>query len=338
MTKSLINDYPYNVINYPSNACKIDISEDSISYNQMGIDSVVQVANYQTVKKVVTELGLTLEPMEQSHNVYQKLLKSREADSKKRLLDSESPLIAEVIRLPKVNPKDKGFYITVIRNIPSLFDVATHHKKAKDSFCMVTFAGLHQPSNRINSDAMKIISKFLKRRAFKLHRIDIAIDTKDKQPINYGRLKEFKADLLPYSKHGVKLERTSLYINNVDHSNIDKVVYYDKYKKQCYKQGKEKIDESLKDWKRLEFTLTFDVTKDKSFTHYIDSTNFINDLDFIDDVAGKAGVKSYKSDYLIYKLNSLIDGMSHNPKKVVNTLIPQKKTILPPCHQRHLKK
>ena len=31
-------------------------------------------------------------------------------------------------------------------------------------------------------------------------------------------------------------------------------------------------------------------------------------------------------------------GMSPNPKKVVNTLIPQKKTILPPCHQRHLKK
>jgi len=31
-------------------------------------------------------------------------------------------------------------------------------------------------------------------------------------------------------------------------------------------------------------------------------------------------------------------GMSHNPKKVVNTLIPKKKTILPPCHQRHLKK
>jgi hypothetical protein len=203
MTKSLINDYPYNVINYPSNACKIDISEDSISYNQMGIDSVVQVANYQTVKKVVAGLGLTLEPMEQNHNVYQKLLKSREADSKKRLLDSESPLIVEVIRLPKVNPKDKGFYITVIRNIPSLFDVATHHKKAKDSFCLVTFAGLHQPTKKISSEAMQVISSFLKRKTFKVCRVDIAIDTYDHRPINKEAVKGFKSALMPFSKHGV---------------------------------------------------------------------------------------------------------------------------------------
>jgi len=308
---------PLNVINYPSNACEIDISEDSISYNQMGIDTIELVANYNTLIKMIDKNNLIIKKVDEVNADYKKALNGKTKEDKRRLTPNDFTPIVERVELPKVNPKDKGFYITVIRNIPSLFDVATHHKKAKDSFCMVTFAGLHQPSNRINSDAMKIISKFLKRRAFKLHRIDIAIDTKDKQPINYGRLKDFKADLMPYSNHGVKLERTSLYINNIDHSNIDKVVYYDKYKKQCYKQGKEKIDESLKDWKRLEFTLTFDVTQreNRGFRNYIDSTNFINDLDFIDDAAEKAGVKSYKNDYLIYQLNSLIDNRFMNNKE-----------------------
>ena len=312
---------PLNVFNYPSNASEIDILEDSISYNQMGIDTIELVAKYETLMNIVkrNHLNVTMLDKRQKHHkkALERVLKGRTTDNKTRLKEEDFKPIVERIELPKVKPKDKGFYITIIRNIPLLFDIATHRKKAKDSYCLIILAGLHQPSKRISSESVKIIKRILNRKTFRVHRIDIAIDTKDKQPINYRRSKEFEADLLPYSKDGVTLEKTSLYINNIDHSNINKVLYYDKYKKQCDKQRKEKIDDSLKDWKRLEFILKFDVTQreNRGFRNYIDSTNFINDLDFIDDVAEKAGVKSYKSDYLIYQLNSLIDNRFLNNKE-----------------------
>jgi len=317
MTKSLIDSYPYNVINYPSNAYSMELLEDSISFNQMGIDTIVQVANYQTVVKLVERMGLELESINHGHKLYKKLLEERAKDSKKRLLDEDYPLMVEVIRLPKVDPNDKSLYISIVRNIPSLFDVATHHKKAKDSFCMVTFAGLHQPTKKIDSEAMKIISRFLKRKTFKLQRVDIAIDTKDSKPINYGRRAEFKSDLSPFSKHGVKLDRNSFYINKIDHETISRLNYYDKFQKQQYYQGKEKIGRELKDWKRLEFTLTFDVTKshNKGFIDYMESANLINHLETIDEVARLAEVKNYDNDYLIYQLNSIKDNRFMNNSK-----------------------
>ena len=288
-------------------------------------EKVELIAKYETFIKMIKKNNLTVTMLDESHNSYKRVLEGRTIDDKIRLKEENFKPIMERIELPKVNPKDKGFYITIIRNIPLLFDIATHRKKAKDSYCLIILAGLHQPTKRISSKSMKIISKFLKRKTFRVHKIDIAIDTKDKQPINYGRLKGFTDDLLPYSKDGVKLERTSLYINNIDHLHISKVIYYDKYKKQSYKQGKEKIGDSLEDWKRLEFTLNFDVTQkeNRGFRNYIDSMSFIDSLYEVGTVAGLAGIKNYDDDYLVYQLNSLIDNRflnNHESKKQFNSV------------------
>ena len=314
MTKSLIDNYPHNVINYPSLGADIDTSNNKFMVHQMGIDTIEQVAKYETVKSMVDRLGLSIEPMPQSHKLHKKITDEVKADTKRRLsIDKFTPIV-EVIKLPKVDPKDKAFYISIIRNTPTLFDVATHHKKAKDSFCMIVFAGLHQPSKRISSEAMKIISKFLKRKAFKLHSLDIAIDTTDQRSITYKRKGAFKDNLMPYSKHGVISKGSSLYINNLDHPNISRVIYYDKYLKQLNQQKKEIITNDLRAWKRLEFTLSFDVTKshNKGFTNYIENLEFINDLYDIEELAGLAGIKNYDSDYLVYQLNSLIDNRFMN--------------------------
>ena len=164
---------------------------------------------------------------------------------------------------------------------------------------------------------MKIISKFIKRKAFTLRSIDLAIDTIDDRSINYKRKGAFKDELMPYSEHDVISKGSSLYINNLDHQSISRVLYYDKYLKQLNQQKKEIIGNDLKAWKQLEITLTFDVTQkyNKGFTYYLDSLNFIDDLYEVADVARLAGIKSYLNDYLTYQLNSLLDNRFMNNKE-----------------------
>jgi len=310
------NDYPFNVINYPSIGADIDISKGGFIFNQIGIDNIELIAKYDVFKKMAEKMGLTFKPMPNNHKIHERIDYEMKQDKTTRLKSDKFMPIVEVIQLPKVG-KDKPLYITIIRNIPTLFDVATHHKKAKDTFCLVLFAGLHQPSKKISSEAMQIISRFIKRKAFSLRSIDLAIDTTDDRSITYKRKGAFKDDLMPYSKHDVISKGSSLYINNLDHPSISRVLYYDKYLKQLNQQKKEIIGNDLRAWKRLEITLTFDVTQtyNKGFIHYIEGLNFVDDLYEVADVARLAGIKSYLNDYLTYQLNSLLDNRFMNNKE-----------------------
>ena len=307
MTKSL-------KVNYPSIADILRSSHNYIAPNNQGIDTIQQIVKYEVFKKMAERLGLTIEPMPHNKKLNKKIEHEIQSDSKRRLnIDEFSPIV-ERIKLPKVGAKDKDFYISIVRNTPTLFDVATHHKKAKDTFCMVTYAGLHQPSKKISSEAMKMVSRFLKRKAFKLHRVDIAIDTYDHRAINKEGAKRFKSALMPYSKRGVILEKNSYYLNQIEHQRIRKVNYYDKYLKQLEQQKKEKITDDLKGWKRLEVSITFDVTKreNRGFMQYIESMTFIDDLYEIGEMAQLGGIQTYDDDYLIYQLNSWIDNRFMN--------------------------
>jgi len=301
-------------VEYPSIA-DIAFTPRYITHNQMGIDNIELIAKYEVFKKMAEKMGLTIEPMPHNHKIHERIDYEMKADKTTRLKSDKFMPIVEVIQLPKVG-KDKPLYITIIRNTPTLFDVATHHKKAKDTFCLMLFAGLHQPTKKISSEAMKIISKFTKRKAFSVRSIDLAIDTTDHRSITHNMKEAFRANLMPYSKHGVICKGSSLYINNLDHTSITRVLYYDKYLKQLNQQKKEKIGNDLRAWKRLEITLTFDVTKkqNKGFTHYIESMEFIDDVYEVHVVSQKAQIKSYEDDYLIYQLNSLLDNRFMNNK------------------------
>ncbi len=321
MTKSMNNNYPYNVINYPSNVADIESSKGGFIFNQLGIDNIELIAKYEVFKKMADKLGLTIEPMptpkteetDPKKNILKRIAYEMKQDKQTRLLTDKFQPIVEVLKLPKVG-KSKAMYITVIRNIPTLFDVATHHKKAKDSYCLILFAGLHQPSKKISSEAMKIISKIIKRKAFTLHSVDLAIDTTDHRSITHNRKGAFKDNLMPYSKQGVISKGSSLYINDLEHPSISRVLYYDKYLKQLNQQKKEIINNDLRAWKRLEVTLTFDVTKreNKGFIYYINDLNFLDDLYEVQEVARLAKVGSYSNDYLTYQLNSLLDNRFMN--------------------------
>jgi len=275
-------------------------------------------------------LGLTIKPMVKSEKLYKKIIDEVRTDSKARRNKNNFKPIIEVIKLPKVDPKDKHLKIVVVRNTLTLFDIATHHKKAKDAFCMVTIAGLHQPTKKISSDAMKIISKFLKRKAFKLYSLDIAKDELDPKPIDKEGLEAFKERFKAYSNESTILPMkskniylTSYYINVIHHRSISRIIYYDKYNKS--EQNKEKVFFKDRHWKRLEVTLTFDVTKKKSFNfmEYINSMNFFNDFSDLEEMANNSKVRSYSNDYLEYQLNSFIDSRfmnNHESKEQFNSM------------------
>lgn len=309
---------------YPSIADILASKHNYIAPNNQGIDTIELVAKYETFKTMVENMGLTIQPMEENNKIFEKIDEELKADRAKRLKVEKFSPIVERVNLPKVKGHDKAMYISIVRNTPYLFGVATHHKKAKDSFCKVIFAGLHQPTKNISSDAMKIISRFLKRKAFKLHRVDIAIDTTDHRSITYKRKGAFKDDLMPYSKHDVISKGSSLYVNNLNHPRLNTVLYYDKYQKQLNQQKKEKIGSELKGWKRLEVVITFDVTQreNKGFMHYMESLNFVDDLYEVADIARLAGIENYSNDYLTYQLNSLLDNRfmnNHESKKQFNS-------------------
>ncbi|MBU1666929.1 hypothetical protein KKC13_00800 [bacterium] len=292
-------------------------TEENITHNKIGIDTVELIANYETVVKLVHKEGFSLfRPKKSKTNkTFKRVEYALKEDNKTRYkADSFSPIV-EMVKLPKVKGRgQKPLLMSIIRNIPVLFDVATHHKLAKDTFCMVIFAGLHQPTKKISSEAMKIISKFTKRKTFKVHSLDIAIDTTDFRSISHKRKESFKEQLAPYSKHGVISKGSSLYINTIEHCSISRILYYNKYLKQTkhHKQGG--ISSDLRHWKRLEVTVTFDVTDkhNKGFTQYMESLNLINDLYDIDEVARLAGIKGYNHDYLEYQINSLLDNRFMN--------------------------
>ena len=307
----------------PSIADILGVNSPFIANNQ-GFDTIELIGRYDTVKTMAKKMGLTLQPMPNNHKLYEKLEEKTNADAKVRRMKSSFKPKVEVIKLPKVNAFDKYTQIVITRNIPTLFDVAKTRKVSKETYCLITFAGLHQPSKNISSEALKIMGKFLRRKTFKHHKSDIATDTQDHQPINKDGTKAFKERFVPFSNHGISLEKTSYYFKQIDHPNISKIIYYDKYLKQLEKQGEELISKDLKAWKRLEVTLTFDVTKPKSlnFTDYLNSMGFMDDLYFIHSILDAGNIK-YKTDFLIYQINSLLDNRfmnNHESKRQFNSV------------------
>ena len=117
MTKSMKNDYPFNVINYPSIVDDFSLNGRFVLNNQ-GLDSIQLIAKYETVKKMADKLGLTIEPMRENHKLYEKIADEVKADTTKRLKSDKFTPTIEVIALPKVDPKDKALYISIIRNTP----------------------------------------------------------------------------------------------------------------------------------------------------------------------------------------------------------------------------
>jgi len=288
--------------------------------HSQGIDTIRVIGNYANTLKIVERMGLSVtianknSPTSQTIN---NLLKKEAYDPHKTRYKVEkfSPVV-EVVKLTK--GKSVSNYMIIIRNIPLLFDHSIKHKVKKDNFCLIVFAGLHQPNKKIESEAMKLMKTFLKRKTFKLQSIDLAIDYQSKEAINKEGLESFKQRLEPYSKRGVTMppnKATSYYINKVEHFTISRILCYDKYKKA--KQQKEKIPIEWNEWKRLEITLTFDIMSknNRGFIDYLNLIELNEILEVFQEIYKKAKIKNYSHTFLEYQLSSFIDNRFMNNRE-----------------------
>ena len=289
----------------------INFSIDDIVFNKQGIDTVRQIANYKTLCNILMKNDKYLiSDIEQTPiKPYVKSIHNQlKYDDKKRYKKDDFNPIIEYVKISK--GRGLANYMLVIRNIPILFDYATSNKKAKDTYCMIVFSGLHQPTKHISSQAIRFISKILKRKAFKFHNSDIAVDYIGKESINYKSKIIFKKRLKKYNKNSYIIKGSSLYCNEVKDKNISKILVYDKYKKQVTYQ-KQRIHDNLFNWKRLE--LTIQPNKKMNFIDFINSDDFKKDsLGVYKDISKKLKMSEFNNKYMIYQINSFLDNRVMN--------------------------
>jgi hypothetical protein len=304
----------------------IAYGRESIVYNNQGIDTIELMAKYQTINNpkpikkqrlgMVQTLGLE-KLTEIKGTPANDEVKRIKRDAKKEGLKA----IVEVFKHSK--GRSLSSYLIVSRMTPKTTEYDRTHKKGLGTHCLLTFAGLHQPTKKLHSESMSMIKKFLERKTFYVSKLDIATDITDPKPINHKRKESFKKLLKPYSKHGVIAPpngATSLYINKVNGlESISRILYYDKYHKQTSHHDQTLLA-SLENWKRVEVTLTFDLNKTenrKSFREHVSSMQFYDYLIEIDHITQRINHKGYSHDYLNYQINSFLDGRTMNNKESV---------------------
>ncbi|CAA6802515.1 MAG: Unknown protein [uncultured Sulfurovum sp.] len=322
MTTSILN----------ANPSLVGFGRDTIIYNGQGIDTIELMAKYTTVNNpkplkkqrlgLLQALGLS--PVKKLKGLpVTDTVKRIKRDAKKDGLNA----IVEVFKHSKGH--SLASYLIVSRLTSKSVSYDRTHKKLKGTHCLLTFAGLHQPTKRLHSESMKMIKKFLDRKTFYMSKLDIATDVTDSKPINHKRKESFKKVLKPHSNHGVIAPpngASSLYINKVEGlERIGRILFYDKYKKQKDYHSQTLL-KSLKDWKRVEVTVCFDLSKKEnrmSFKAYVNSNKFLNDMLDINNMVHLINNKGYNDDYLMYQISSFIDSRTMNnneSKKQFNSL------------------
>jgi hypothetical protein len=308
---------------------RIDIIEDvdysdslkftkkNIIFNNMGIDSIRFVTTHSTILKVAKKLGFTEVYSWEYTAVYQELKKiqSKASYEAKKEDSSESGLNYEpsfkVFRLRK-GGKNLSDYMVVSIYVDESLKEAKRQKKAKNHYCLVSFAGLHQPTKEIQGESMRALKRIMKRKAMKMNSVDVATDTVEDKKINSTTKQEFKEALGETAENGVISYQSSQYVNEPKKGNISKIVKYDKAQKQEVHHN-QKLDKSLKKWKRIEVTIK--PTGRMCFADYVNSQDFLDDMESVKEVMRDSGVGEYRDDYLKYQLNSFVDGRTMNNKE-----------------------
>ncbi|MDQ7068745.1 MAG: hypothetical protein Q9M40_12655 [Sulfurimonas sp.] len=155
------------------------------------------------------------------------------------------------------NTQNLSGYILVKQNFTSV-STSRSRKKSKSHYSEVIFAGLRQPTKEISISTYTALSYFIKR--FKVSSVDICYDGLSEIEINKANFYKISDVFKEYirSFKDVKIEQTTFYINKPssklsDADRFIKISVYDKYIKESrYK----KLKDELKNWKRLEVTLS----------------------------------------------------------------------------------
>jgi hypothetical protein len=156
------------------------------------------------------------------------------------------------------NVKNISRYILIKNNEESISE-SKKAKQSKSHYVEVVFAGLRQPSKKIDMQTYKVLSAFIKR--FKVAYVDVCFDGKCSVPID---AKMYHTQLFnAYEGRKTKsiLYGTSFYINapsapDKDADYFVKILLYDKYIKESFHKA---LDDAYRDWKRIEFRVSLDM-------------------------------------------------------------------------------
>jgi len=130
----------------------LTIQDNGIFHNDTKLNTIQLIANYQTVIKMVERMGLNVN----------KIFKHDPVIPLTKDMATRYKVVSFKIKHEEVKPIN----MLMTRNIPLLFDYATKQKKAKGSYCLLTFTGLEKIKE--GEEFSKILS-FIKRKTFNLY-------------------------------------------------------------------------------------------------------------------------------------------------------------------------
>lgn len=212
----------------------------------MGIDTVRFIIPFSTLKKFLAKYNLKL-VAECENYIINNYIDRNEI---KKNSDYE-------IKFIKIsNVKNVSAYILIKTNYESV-GTSKSRKKRKNFYSEIVFTGLRQPTKKISIDTYKILCLFVNR--FKISDMDICFDGENETEINENNINRFYYLFQEYinSFSDRNIFKTSFYINtprspDADTDVFKRILIYDKYIKESKHK---KLDDDLKNWKRLEVTI-----------------------------------------------------------------------------------
>ena len=205
------------------------------------------------------------------------------------------------------NTQNLSGYMLLKINRESI-NLSKHKKKAKTHYVEVIFAGLRQPTKRIDIGTYRILSEFIKR--FKISMIDICFDGMSQNKIDKKLYYSSAFSAYIGKETEQKLVNTTFYINKPSAPSADadyflKMMLYDKYLKESRYR---KLDTSFEHWKRLEFRVSVnEKLKDSSTLE-----------DYVHDVLNVAkeyfSVTAIDRSYFMQQVGLLTDKRTHRGK------------------------
>ena len=258
-----------------------NISEEELFYKiaDKGIDAVFHVIEKRsflnTIKKLMLSQKLRLTNRNQSIKKWCEKKFGSEMGISNFSGNVKNPFRVTYIHFETGN-KSLSNTMIVIENSVELNNLCKERKKRYGTYVKVVFAGLFQPTRAIKPLTMKVLKTFLSK--YNIWDMDLAVDilSKDKS----SDKSKFKNAVKGISSDDSKIytHYSTTYANSCV-KGVEKVLIYDKYIKESI-YHKQRLDQALKDWKRIElrvrFRKRFSKITNKEILHY---------KDMLDDIA-----------------------------------------------------
>ena len=269
--------------------------------NSLGIDTISFLLPFKSVIKILNDNGYVIEDYSKNHIINQYF-------KDKEIKDDDYD-----IKFVKIsNVKNISGYMILKFNKKSITS-SKKMKKGKYHFVEVVFAGLRQPTKDIHINTYKALNLFKNK---KIATMDICIDGFNDLTISKDTDDKHKYIFSDYfvNDEDIKTFMSSFYINNVSNPNdnaddFDRALVYDKYIKET-QRGK-KLDDSLKNWKRVEVTVRIGTDiQDKSIDDYI-----LDVLSFADNYFDN--LNNFNLDYLENQIGYICDKRKHKGISII---------------------